>query len=109
MRSRSAGTFFRRDYGNLVQVAMSLLEQNSARDIPTSAGAEREQKALLSQALTSFLQSCSGPAQGRGGAAGDEEHRCGVPRRRGSLSPLKRNDAASATPSRRSTHSSSPD
>lgn len=62
---RSAGTFFRRDYGNLVQIAMQLLRQNSAREIPQSAGDEREQKGKLSQALTYFLQSCSGPAEGR--------------------------------------------
>ena len=61
---RSAGTFFRRDYCHLVQIAMQLLRQNSARDIPQSAGSEREQKAQLSHALTWFLQACSGPAEG---------------------------------------------
>lgn len=42
-----------------------LLVQNSRREIPQSESAEREQKAKLSQALTNFLQACSGPAEGQ--------------------------------------------
>ena len=61
---RSAGTTFRRDHADLVQIALRLLVQNSRREIPMSESAEREQKSKLSQALTSFLQSCSGPAEG---------------------------------------------
>jgi hypothetical protein len=61
---KSAGTHFRRDHADLVQIALLLLVQNSRREIPESASAEREQKAQLSQALTTFLQACSGPAEG---------------------------------------------
>ena len=62
---KSAGTHFRRDHADLVQIALLLLVQNSRREIPESASAEREQKAQLSAALTNFLQSCSGPAEGQ--------------------------------------------
>jgi hypothetical protein len=66
---KSAGTHFRRDHADLVQIALLLLVQNSRREIPESASAEREQKAKLSEALTNFLQSCSGPAEGMEGNA----------------------------------------
>lgn len=61
---KSAGTHFRRDHADLVQIALLLLVQNSRREIPASESAEREQKSKLSMALTSFLQACSGPAEG---------------------------------------------
>lgn len=61
---RSAGDSFRRDHADLVLLALSLLVENSRREIPEFATAEREQKSALSSALTAFLIACSGPAEG---------------------------------------------
>ena len=60
-----AGNIFRRENGDIVQLALDTLLDNSEREIPESANAEREQKAQLSMALTNFLQACSGPERGR--------------------------------------------
>ena len=38
MARKSAGTYFRRDYADLVQMAMLLLVQNSKREIPPRSG-----------------------------------------------------------------------
>jgi hypothetical protein len=59
--AKSTGTAFREKNGDLVQVAISLLVDNTKREIPQSASAERAQKARLSTAITHFLQACSGP------------------------------------------------
>ena len=58
---KSTGTAFREKNGDLVQIAISLLVDNTKREIPQSASAERTQKARLSTAITHFLQACSGP------------------------------------------------
>lgn len=58
---KSTGTLFREKNADLVQKALNLLVDNTKREIPSSASAERTQKGLLSAALTSFLQACSGP------------------------------------------------
>jgi len=58
---KSTGQLFRDKHADLVQKALDLLVDNSAREIPPSASAERAQKAQLSTALTNFLQACSGP------------------------------------------------
>jgi len=63
--AKSAGTVFRRENADMVQLALQLLEDNSTREIPESSTMERLQKTELSVALTNFLQACSGPARGQ--------------------------------------------
>ena len=63
--TKSAGSIFRRDHADVVQIALNMLVDNSKRELPRSSTAEREQKNLLSSALAAFLRACSGPAEGR--------------------------------------------